>query len=68
MTSSSRPCEPLDLERDLPTTPEDVAALRRVQPQARWCESIDLEALRVPDWLVVAPRRSVFPDAPPFEL
>jgi hypothetical protein len=28
--SSKRP-DPLDLEKDLPTTPEDVAALRRVR-------------------------------------
>jgi hypothetical protein len=32
---SSKPPEPLDLERDLPTTPEDVAALRRIRESRR---------------------------------
>jgi hypothetical protein len=31
---SNRP-EPLDLEKDLPTTPEDVAALRRIRDGRR---------------------------------
>ena len=31
MTSSNGPFEPLNLERDLPTTPDDVAAERRLR-------------------------------------
>ncbi len=68
MTSSSQHSEALDLARGLPTTPEDVAALRRAQPRAQWCNRVDLEALRAPPWLAHEPRRIVFRDAPPFEL
>jgi hypothetical protein len=32
---SSKRAEPLDLERDLPTTPEDVAALKRIRESHR---------------------------------
>lgn len=32
---SSKPPEPLDLERDLPTTAEDVAALRQIRESRR---------------------------------
>jgi hypothetical protein len=32
---SSKRAEPLELERDLPTTPEDVAALQRVRESRR---------------------------------
>ena len=32
---SSKRAEPLDLERDLPTTPEDVAALKRIRESRR---------------------------------
>ena len=34
-TVSSKRSEPLDLERDLPTTAEDVAALRRIRESRR---------------------------------
>lgn len=41
MTSSSRRSEPLDLERGLPTTPEDVAALRRIRAARRRLSTAD---------------------------
>ena len=49
--SSKRP-EPLDLERDLPTTAEDVAALRRVRESRRisFAQYLRfLSALRLPE-------------------
>ncbi len=59
----------LDLERDLPTTAKDVEVLRRIRRQGRDSGPVDLDALdasKLP--FPVPPRRSVFPDAPPFEL
>lgn len=70
--SSKRPSEPLDLEGlDLavPTTPEDVAALRRARERAGGgftLERVDL--LRLPSWLPRPPRRRTFEGYEPFEL
>lgn len=65
MTSSSPPSEEFDLARDVPTTPADVALLRR------------LRELPGPlDWTALAPvwppppdlrRRPTFAGRPPFE-
>jgi hypothetical protein len=44
MSGSSRPFE-LDLERGLPTTPEDVLALRRVRARRRLATEDYLSAL-----------------------
>jgi hypothetical protein len=68
MTSSdSTPV--LDLERDLPTTDEDVRALRRLRPKAHLRDLQDLRRLESPSWMrKLAGRRPVFRDGPPFQL
>jgi hypothetical protein len=69
MKTSSAPSDLLDLERDLPTTPDDVHALRqrRPRPGAHWLE--ELQALHD---LLAAPaarhRRRTFEGCEPFEL
>lgn len=66
--SSNRPsAELLDLERDLPTTPEDVRALRqsRADVGADWLEQLQaLADLHSGS----APRRRTFAGCEPFEL
>lgn len=70
--SSKRASEGEDLDRlevDLPTTSEDVAALRRARERVRGgftLERVDL--LRLPDWLPRPPRRRTFEGYEPFEL
>lgn len=68
--SSKKTFELLDLERDIPTTPEDVAALRRNRPPADPEILLHLERLRA-DRLPGAqppPRRKTFRGGAPFEL
>lgn len=63
--SSTRP-EPLDLERDVPTTADDVAALRRIRESRRIPFA---EYLRFLSQLLPAPRRrKTFEGREPFEL
>ena len=45
MSRSGAQSEPLDLERGLPTSPEDVAALRRLRETARLTTEAYLQAL-----------------------
>ncbi len=49
--SSSRPPELPDLEADLPTTAEDVAALARLRPQPEAGLLTRIALLQSPDWL-----------------
>ncbi|MCP4897220.1 MAG: hypothetical protein GY906_09650 [bacterium] len=59
----------LDLERDLPTTAEDVQALRsaRLVPQVTDLKDLNrLDASRY--FPSAAQRKTVFKDQPPFEL
>jgi hypothetical protein len=67
---SSGPSPDLDLTRDLPTTADDVAALRQLRPEAPvdWLER--LTALSDPALFPPAPRRdrSTSAGLPPFEL
>jgi hypothetical protein len=68
--SSKKTFELLDLERDIPTTPEDVAALRRNRPPADPDILRHLDRLRA-DRLPGAPprpRRKTFGGCEPFEL
>ncbi len=59
----------LDFDRDLPTTPEDVEALRSRRPQARLGDLKNLNKLFPPDWMRErAGLRRPFGDWPPFEL
>jgi len=69
MKGSKSSSADLDLERGIPTTVADVEALRRIRWEARSLGTLDLrflDASRLP--FPPMPRRSVFPDAPPFEL
>ncbi len=66
---SSKRAEPLDLDKDLPTTPEDVAALKRIRESRRlpfqeyleWLSRLELPA-------EAAGRRRTHSGFPPFEL
>ena len=68
MPSDAR-SEPLDLERGLPTTPEDVAALRRLRSHAVVATPDFLRfmaALEPPTYLALRARRG--PRGEPFRL
>ncbi len=65
---SSKYSEPLDLDRDLPTTPEDVAALKRIREHQRlgFADYLEfLSRLELPDHGV---RRKTHEGYEPFEL
>ena len=70
MKSSREHSDLLDFERDLPTTPDDVRALRerrRPRPTADWLD--ELQALH--DQFIdptARPRRRTFEGCEPFEL
>ena len=49
--TSPRPFELLDLERDIPTTAEDIAALARLRPPAEPDLLVHIERLQPPPWL-----------------
>lgn len=60
--------DPLDLERDLPTTPEDVAALKRIRerPRLEFADYLEfLSRLELPTHGV---RRKTHEGYEPFEL
>jgi hypothetical protein len=67
---SKRPSELLDLERDLPTTPEDVRALRENRPKAGddWLEQLQSLADQFPLSEEARRRRRTFAGCEPFEL
>ena len=56
------------LTEDLPTTPEDVAALRRVRDRRPGGSLEDMSRLAPPSWLPRAPRRRTAEGWEPFEL
>ena len=59
----------LDFDRDLPTTPADVAALRALRPQARYSDLRDIDLLNPPKGFREREGlRKPFADWPPFEL
>lgn len=55
-------------EWHVPTTPEDIHALRRIREQIRPWPMDQLNRLAPPDWCPVSPRRRVLPNAEPFRL
>ena len=63
---------PLVLDRiaeDIPTTPEDVTALRRARELALHGFTLELvHLLEPPDWFPRPPRRRTFAGFEPFEL
>ncbi len=52
----------------IPTTPEDVAALRRIRERVQPCSAAELNRLSPPEWLAIPPRRRVVAGAEPFRL
>ena len=73
VTASTRSSEPLDLrelERDIPTTPEDVLALRRDRPRmpANWWDVLTEASNQLPGLQEARLRRKTFEGCPPFEL
>ena len=68
MTSSSK-AGGFDLERDLPTTEEDVRVLRELRLRRLDHPLVDVGRLLAPGWtLEAAAARPLFTDCPPFEL
>jgi hypothetical protein len=69
MTKSSDEYSDLDFDRDLPTTPADVEALRAAGPQARLLDLKDINRLAPPEGFKErSGLRKPFGDWPPFEL
>lgn len=60
----------LNLERDIPTTPEDIRALRenRPEPADDWLEQLTQLCMQVPNLEEVRRRRKTFAGCEPFEL
>jgi hypothetical protein len=68
-TSSEAGAGGLDLERDLPTTEEDVAVLRELRGRRIDQPLVHINRLLAPGWtLEAAAARPLFTDCPPFEL
>ena len=65
---SSKHSEPLELERDLPTTPEDVAALKRIREHQQLGFADYLEFLSRLELPTHGVRRKTHEGFEPFEL
>ncbi len=65
---SSKHLEPLDLEKDLPTTPEDVVALKRIRERQRLGFADYLEFLSRLELPTHGLRRKTHEGYEPFEL
>jgi hypothetical protein len=52
--SSNRRSEPLDLERDMPTSAEDVAALSQLRRRLEPGLLTEIDRLSLPSWLPAA--------------
>jgi hypothetical protein len=67
---SSEPFDLLDLERDIPTTPEDVRALRENRPRMpeNWWDVLTEASQQLPGVEEALRRRKTFEGWPPFEL
>lgn len=68
--ASKKPSELLDLEMDLPTTPEDVRALRENRPKAgvNWLEQLQALSDQFPPSEEKLRKRRTFAGFEPFEL
>jgi hypothetical protein len=64
------PPDLLNLERDIPTTPEDVRALRENRPKraADWLEQLTRLSKQIPNLEEIRRRRKTFAGCEPFEL
>lgn len=67
---SQEPSDLLDFERDIPTTPEDVRALREHRPHAGedWLAQLEELSKQFPISPEELARRPTFKGADPFEL
>jgi hypothetical protein len=66
---SSTEARGFDLERDLPTTEEDVRVLRELRGRRMSQPLVHVNQLLAPGWtLEAAAARPLFNDCPPFEL
>ena len=67
---TSKKSELLNLERDIPTTPEDIRALRenRPKPAADWLDQLTKVVRQIPNLEEVRRRRKTFEGCEPFEL
>ncbi len=69
MANSTKRPEPLDLERDLETTAEDVEVLRRLREASRSGTSLmRLNELQLPPWLARVEERPTSEGWEPFDL
>jgi len=68
--SSKKTPDLLNLERDIPTTPEDIRALRENRPKlaADWLEQLTKLSKQIPNVEEVRRRRKTFAGCEPFEL
>jgi len=68
--SSKEPSDLLDLEKGIPTTPEDVRALRENRPRAGedWLEQVQKLADQFPASYEDLKKRPIFEGYEPFEL
>lgn len=67
---TSRKPELLDLERDIPTTPEDIRALRENRPKVSedWLNQLTRTSQQIPNLEEVIRKRRTFEGCEPFEL
>ncbi|HEX3532072.1 MAG TPA: hypothetical protein VH988_33855 [Thermoanaerobaculia bacterium] len=70
MTKSSEPLDLGNLERDIPTTPEDIRALRRHRPRMpeNWWDILTEASEQLPGLQEARRRRRTFEGCAPFEL
>ncbi len=62
--------ELLDLEKDIPTTPEDIRALRENRPKVRedWLNQLTRVSQQIPNLQEIIRKRRTFEGCEPFEL
>jgi hypothetical protein len=67
---TSRKPDLLHLERDIPTTPEDIRALRENRPKRGedWLNQLTRLSQQIPDLEEIIRRRGTFEGCEPFEL
>jgi len=67
---TSRNPDLLNLERDIPTTPEDIRALRENRPKRGedWLNQLTLVSQQIPNLAEIIRRRRTFKGFEPFEL
>lgn len=67
----SKKAELLDIDQDIPTTPQDVEALRKNRPTAMgedWLDQLTRLSEQIPNLEEILRRRKTFEGCEPFEL